>query len=750
MDDSDFADFAQFFDFALDSFQVQACRALERDESVLVAAPTGSGKTVVGEFAVHLAIRHDSRAFYTTPIKALSNQKYRDLVARYGEESVGLLTGDTNLNGDAPIVVMTTEVLRNMLYESSDAVSRLSHVVMDEVHYLADRSRGAVWEEVILHLPERVRIAALSATVSNAEEFGAWLGEVRGTTEVIVEEARPVPLDQHVMTRRTLLPLFDSDGTVNHELVRMRTQEDKAQRLGASTYSSRGGRGRNRRGGRQRSRGGPPRRDRSGISGFVPRARVIEKLAVEGLLPAIVFIFSRAGCEQAVHQVLKSEVRLTNKDEVRQIRDFVDERCLVIPDGDLDALHYYEWRSALEKGIAAHHAGMLPLFKEVVEELFSAGLVKLVFATETLALGINMPARTVVLERFIKWNGQAHVELSPGEYTQLIGRAGRRGIDNQGHAVAVWHLELDPRALAGLATTRTYPLKSSFHPSYNMAVNLISRMDLVQARELLEASFAQYQADHRSGGIQREIERNDEALDGYSEAIAKSDGDTKARWEKRRHELNKRNRKLRRRLENRTNSISRQLDNTCEVLEQFGFLEVDGESYRVTYSGQMLKRIYVEQDLVTALCLREGVFEGLSPEELAGIGAAIVFENRKAEDDDSRRRPHVSRALNDALDDLFDIADDVAEVETRFGTQAAKRPALGFVRLAYAWAAGESLHEILNESDITAGDFVRWIRQLDDLLGQIAQTSQNAELARNAITASDLIRRGVVTYTSQA
>ena len=747
----EFESFQGFFDFALDAFQAQACEALEDNRSVLVAAPTGSGKTVVGEFAVHLALRKGSRAFYTTPIKALSNQKYRDLVARYGQDSVGLLTGDSNVNGDAPIIVMTTEILRNMLYENSEALAKLSHVVMDEVHYLADRSRGAVWEEVILHLPDPVRIAALSATVSNAEEFGDWLDEVRGTTDVIVEEARPVPLDQHVMTRRELVPLFGSDGEVSHELVRMRANEDKAARTGYSSNrggGGRGGGGRNQGGRRQRSRGGPPRRERSGGSGFVPRARVIEKLDAQGLLPAIAFVFSRAGCEQAVHQVLKSSVRLTSEYEVKKIRAFVDERCLVIPDDDLDALNYFEWRSALEKGIAAHHAGMLPLFKEVVEELFSSGLVKLVFATETLALGINMPARTVVLERFIKWNGLAHVELSPGEYTQLIGRAGRRGIDDQGHAVAVWHSELDPRALAGLATTRTYPLKSSFHPSYNMAVNLISRMGLAEARDLLEDSFAQYQADHRSGGIQREIERNHEALEGYTEAIDKSEGDSKARWEKRRYDLNKRNRKLKRRLDNRTNSISRQLDNTCQVLEQFDFLERDGDSYKVTSSGQLLKRIYVEQDLVTALCLREGVFDGLTPQELAGLGAAIVYENRKAEDDDSKRRPRVTYALNSALDDLFDIADDVAEVETRFGTQEAKKPALGFVRLAYAWAAGESLHEILAESDIAAGDFVRCIRQLVDLLGQIAQTAQTAELAQNAITASDLVQRGVVTYTS--
>lgn len=743
----EFEDFKGFFDFDLDEFQVQACVALAENRSVLVAAPTGSGKTVVGEFAIHLALVHGSRAFYTTPIKALSNQKYRDFVARYGDDKVGLLTGDSNINGDAPIVVMTTEVLRNMLYEDSDALAKLSHVVMDEVHYLADRSRGAVWEEVILHLPDPVRLAALSATVSNAEEFGAWLGEVRGATEVIVEEARPVPLDQHVMTRRDLVPLFGAEQQVNQELLRLRASEDKAARLGSGAARGRN-RGRDRRGGRQRARGGPPRRDRSNVSGFVPRARVIEKLDAEGLLPAIAFVFSRAGCEQAVHQVLKSSVRLTNQSEVQQIREFVDERCLVIPDDDLDALNYYEWRSALDKGIAAHHAGMLPLFKEVVEELFCAGLVKLVFATETLALGINMPARTVVLERFVKWNGLAHVELSPGEYTQLIGRAGRRGIDDQGHAVAVWHSELDPRALAGLATTRTYPLKSSFHPSYNMTVNLISRMPLAEARDLLEASFAQYQADHHSGGIQREIERNDEALAGYEDAISHSDGDSKARWQKRRHDLAKRNRKLHRRLEVRTSSISRQLDNTCMVLEHFEFLSPDEAGYKVTDSGQLLKRIYVEQDLVTALCLREGIFDGLTPEELAGLCAAIVYENRKSDDDDSKRRPRVTHSLTAALDSLFDIADDVAEVENRFGLQVAKKPALGFVKLAYAWASGESLHEILIESDISAGDFVRWIRQLVDLLGQIAQTAQNGELASNAITASELVQRGVVTYTS--
>src|SRR5580693_5818974 len=444
-EDPQFGAFTALYDFDFDDFQVAACGALGEGSGVLVAAPTGSGKTVVGEYAVHLALAKGRKCFYTTPIKALSNQKYADLVRRYDSHTVGLLTGDNSINGEAPVVVMTTEVLRNMLYTGSQALAGLGYVVLDEVHYLADRSRGAVWEEVIIHLPESVRVVALSATVSNAEEFGDWLAQVRGGTEVIVDEHRPVPLWQHMLAGRRLYDLFTDDNhrQVNPDLVRLARREEIRQ------PASRPGRG-----GHRPKRNAPPY-----------RPEIIDRLDGAGLLPAITFIFSRAGCDAAVQQCLAAGLRLTTPAEAEAIEAVASRRTSDIPDEDLAVLGYHDWVLALRRGIAAHHAGMLPVFKEVVEEQFTQGLVRAVFATETLALGINMPARTVVLEKLDKWNGEAHVALTPGEYTQLTGRAGRRGIDVEGHAVVLWQPGLDPGSVAGLASTRTYPLNSSFRPS---------------------------------------------------------------------------------------------------------------------------------------------------------------------------------------------------------------------------------------------------------------------------------------------
>ncbi|MFM8773392.1 MAG: DEAD/DEAH box helicase [Actinomycetota bacterium] len=495
--------FRSGYDFPLDAFQERGCAALADGRSVLVAAPTGAGKTVVGEFAVHLALENGRKCFYTTPIKALSNQKYHDLVRRYGADRVGLLTGDNSINGEAPVVVMTTEVLRNMLYASSETLGGLGYVVMDEVHYLADRFRGPVWEEVIIHLPEGILLAALSATVSNAEEFGEWLTTVRGDTEIVVDEHRPVPLWQEVMIGDRLLDLFvdDEHTRVNPELVRL-TRE-------AAKWSADRGRGR-RRG---RDRNTPWRTD------------VVSTLHDQHMLPGITFIFSRAGCDAAVQQCLAAGIRLTTPVERAEIETLMEARTGDIPHDDLVALDYDTWAEGLRRGVAAHHAGLLPIFKEVVEELFQRGLLKMVFATETLALGINMPARTVVLERLVKWNGEAHVSITPGEYTQLTGRAGRRGIDVEGNAVVVWHPDLDPESLAGLASTRTYPLRSSFRPSYNMAVSLIRQMGQVLARDILETSFAQFQADRAVVGMASQIRRNEEAMAGYLTAMSCHLGD---------------------------------------------------------------------------------------------------------------------------------------------------------------------------------------------------------------------------------
>lgn len=512
------AAFSAQLSFPLDPFQLEACAALEDGHGVLVCAPTGAGKTVVGEFAVHLALAFGGKCFYTTPIKALSNQKFADLTERYGKGSVGLLTGDQSINSDAPVVVMTTEVLRNMLYASSPALRGLSFVVMDEVHFLADRFRGAVWEEVILHLPEDVRLVSLSATVSNAEEFGAWMETVRGDTTIVVSEVRPIPLWQHIMVGRRMFDLFDTKAqrarpgagiVVDQELVRHLKQRESQERSGSYEYRGRG-----------RGRGGQRNNFRP-----LPRPEVLAKLDEEALLPAITFVFSRAGCDAALTQCLRSPLQLTSPEQVEEIGAIIDRHTGELPKSDLDVLGYWEWREALERGLAAHHAGMLPAFRHTVEELFVKGLVRAVFATETLALGINMPARTVVLERLVKYNGETHAELTPGEYTQLTGRAGRRGIDIEGHAVVLWHPDLDATEVAGLASTRTYPLRSSFRPGYNMSINLVDRVGAKESRILLERSFAQFQADRSVVGMVRGIDRNEAALADLREQLGGADGD---------------------------------------------------------------------------------------------------------------------------------------------------------------------------------------------------------------------------------
>ena len=526
--------------FQLDDFQIESCRALEEGRGVLVAAPTGAGKTVVGEFAVYLALERGLKAFYTTPIKALSNQKYAELVAVYGPDRVGLLTGDTSINSEAEVVVMTTEVLRNMLYADSATLADLAYVVMDEVHYLADRFRGAVWEEVIIHLPSQVQLVSLSATVSNAEEFGAWLDTVRGDTAVVVTEHRPVPLWQHIMVGSEILDLFATDIAfdemapdlerakdlkefeVNPELLSLATAETRALPRGGGYnqggYSQRG---------RGRRRSGP----RGGRNGFsepdtqirrtrrASRPQIIKRLDNDGLLPAITFIFSRAGCDAAVQQCVDSGLWLTTEDERRLIAQRVDEASADIPEDDLEVLGFWTWRQGLVRGFAAHHAGMLPTFKEVVEKLFAGGYVKAVFATETLALGVNMPARSVVLEKLDKFNGEAHVDITAGEYTQLTGRAGRRGIDIEGHAVVLWQPGTDPTAVAGLASRRTYPLNSSFRPTYNMSINLIAQFGRARARDILESSFAQFQADRSVVGIAKQVRSREESLSGYAKSM---------------------------------------------------------------------------------------------------------------------------------------------------------------------------------------------------------------------------------------
>ena len=460
----------------------------------------------MGEFAAWLALESGGKTFYTTPIKALSNQKYGDFLARYGAGNVGLLTGDNSVNGSAPIVVMTTEVLRNMIYESSPTLADLRYVVLDEVHYLQDRYRGAVWEEILIHLPVDVQIISLSATISNAEEFGEWLQTLRGRTEVIIEEKRPVDIRHWYFASDELLPMFvhTADG---QSIPNPRGRElDRRRKRDAAP----------RRGGRRVVE----KRARMPL-----RTEVLERLNAEDMLPGIYFIFSRKGCDEAVRQCLRDGLRLTNPEERRRITEYADMRVTELSPNELDVLGYDEWIAGLSRGIAAHHAGMIPAFKETIEVLFSRGLVKAVFATETLALGINMPARSVVIESLMKFTGEKHEQLTPGQYTQFSGRAGRRGLDELGHCVVLLQRFIPFEGISRLASTRTYPLISSFQPSYNMAVNLVRNYDLEEAEHLVNSSFAQFQTDREVVRLEQTKERSDAYLASYRERMRCDRGD---------------------------------------------------------------------------------------------------------------------------------------------------------------------------------------------------------------------------------
>ena len=789
--------FLELLDFALDPFQEQACHALAKGKGVLVAAPTGAGKTIVGEFAIHLAIEKNQKVFYTTPIKALSNQKFAELVARYGPERVGLLTGDTNTNSDAQIVVMTTEVLRNMIYANSDSLIELGFVVMDEVHYLADRFRGAVWEEVILHLPKDVKLVSLSATVSNAEEFGAWLEEVRGDTEIVVSEHRPVPLDQHVLFGDELMELFaagSKNQRVNAELVQKHSSK---LRIPIGKYTK----GKKPKGELDRRFSRIPK---------ISKPEVVEILEDNDLLPAIFFIFSRVGCDAAVRACHQYGVRLTTREEQAEIRYLVEEKTASIADEDLATLGYFEWLSGLERGVAAHHAGMLPAFKEVVEELFLRKLVRVVFATETLALGINMPARTVVLERLDKFNGESRVQITPGEYTQLTGRAGRRGIDTLGHSVIQWSGNLDPASVAGLASKRSYPLISPFKPTANMAVNLIEAFGRKRAREVLETSFAQFQADRSVVGLAKGIREKQISLDGYAKSMECHLGDffgyssirrelsdiekslasgrtrqergkdirqTKgrseqerklaelkvrmkthpchlcshreahSRWAERWWQLHRETQAILDQIEGRTNLVASTFDKICELLIELGYLDDSDQDLLVTESGKMLARIYGERDLLVAEALRLKIWDNLDAPSLAAMAAALVYEPRR--DDENFEPRAVKGNFQESFTNTQLLWDDLENLAKKHKLPRSSKLEMELSYPIHRWATGAKLDLVLESADLLPGDFIRWCKQIIDLLEQLAKASEGP-ISAKARDAVDLVKRGIVAYSYYA
>ena len=683
--------------FVLDEFQRRAIEHLEAGRSVLVTAPTGSGKTVVADHAVDRALAAGRRAFYTTPIKALSNQKYRDLRQRLGPDRVGLLTGDNVIAGDADVVVMTTEVLRNMLYaEAVDA--RLGAVVLDEVHYLEDPYRGPVWEEVILHLPPSVVLVCLSATVSNHQQLGGWLKQVRGPTAVVVESRRPVPLTNlYAVGRRRsdevkIVPTL-LDGRPNPEGGRFdapaRSREPRGSgrpRRGGPRRGGPGGSGRPRRDGPRGSGDSQNRGQRPRVAWRPPRrVDLLAQLEERGLLPVIWFVFSRKGCDQAAARLVRDGARFTDDAEAARIDELVEARLGLLEPADLAALGAGRWADRLRLGIASHHAGMVPVFKEAVEQCFAEGLVKVVFATETLALGVNMPARSVVIDKPVKYDGQRTAPLSASQYTQFTGRAGRRGIDEAGWAVALWSPDCAFEQVARLASSRSFELRSAFRPTYNMVAGLLGRMPAAAARDLMGRSFAQYQAEAASRPV----------------------------------------------------DLARRFDAVAGVLRERGHLD----GWTLTDSGSLVSRIFHEADLAVAEALSGGLFDDLSSPELASVLSAFTYEHRSP-----GPRPEVwipSGTAYRRLRRIETVLDSLHRTERDFGVEPTRPLETGFGPAAHRWAAGESF-EALQDIGFSAGDFVRNVKQVIDLARRIAAVAPAPATSATARDTVEALNRGVV------
>jgi len=868
MSDADTTKLTARYDFALDKFQLDAIASINEGRNVLVAAPTGSGKTVVAEYAVARAHRAGLRSFYTAPIKALSNQKFVELSTFYGESQVGLLTGDNSINPNASIVVMTTEVLRNMIYARSQALESLGVVVLDEVHFLQDTYRGPVWEEVIIHLEPTVQLVCLSATVSNATELCDWLTTVRGPTTPIVETKRPIELTNHYLVgdkTSKAVRIFDTliDGRANPEVSRF-----EQNKVSSKTYQS----------SRQSSRQSAQQsfRQFGSNSLFAPsRSDIVKELSNVDLLPAIFFIFSRNQCDEAARSCLKMGISLTNAFEKKEIVAIAHERLVDFTDDDLVALQFTQFIEQLEAGIGSHHAGIVPTFKEIVETCFARGLVKVVFATETLAVGINMPARAVVIDKITKFNGENHQMLKPSDYAQLTGRAGRRGLDDIGHALVVWSPFVTFDQVATLVASRSFVLNSAFRPTYNMAANLIRSTSQVQARHLLNLSFAQFQSGKDVVEIQARIQRRSKERDRLMLQADSPFGDIE---EYRTHQSNaiplseineslgqlrpgdvieagslshvermvvltiaqrgdgtkitalsrsrlvqtfsardfaqqivplgyiklpspfaptnnkflkeassrlatakikqasrmKQNKRplrddhpvtndpdlkfrliaadsaaridrelvqLEKRVSTSTQSVSNKFDELIKLLGEYGFVD----DWSLTQRGQMLSHIFHESDLLIAVCVSDGVFDGLNAANMAALASIFVFQARGGEESTSH---FPNNEMKVRWKSAAKISQRLATSETNHGLVVHRGPEAGFMGAALDWVSGTPLVDVLEEDELTAGDFVRTIKQLIDLLRQLSTVLYEESDRAAASTAAELCFRGVVAASS--
>ena len=760
------------FDFKLDDFQEEALFHINNGKSVVVCAPTGAGKTCIAQMAIHKALNEGHRIFYTTPLKALSNQKYSDFSEKYGVDKVGLLTGDTSINRDAQIVVMTTEVFRNMLYGTnfgsvSDNLKDVRYVVLDEVHYMNDEQRGTVWEESIIYCPTNVQIIALSATVANSQQLTDWINTVHSKTELVYTDFRPVPLRYYYYDSskpNDILPLLTPDGKLNRKI----KPESKAKYFG--------------------KRGKMPQRQVA--------KDVVSVLHKKNMLPAIYFTFSRKKCDEQMEKC--AGLCLTTPEEQKEIRQIVDDYLAENP-----YLYNNKHLEYVLCGVASHHAGLLPGWKVLVEKLFQKGLIKVVFATETLAAGINMPARSTVISAVSKRTDSGHRMLTPSEFLQMSGRAGRRGMDEIGYVTIIGTAFQSPEEVAELVTSEANPLESRFSPTYSMVVNLLQRFTLDEAKELILKSFGYYSSTTRLTPLMKQQQELDNEIDNIKAFKCPFNRTSKDMFdynklrntyvEQRktvkvlRKQMNKKNPenveyfkdfeaktkdllhkvqtyqcdtcKLYRKHMKQTELLDRfqkradKLEKTIEyekdiywrkflnhtyALERAGYLENNYPNEK----GLTIGAIRAENELFLAEIIFSGVLDTLKVDELASVICAITTEDLRA---DVYPEIPISKGTRKALNKIKDIRRRLTLLQRDFDIETEMYINSYYSPLIEYWVNGGEWEELIEQVPSGEGDVVRCFKRTIDVLRQLTVIPNvSDELVQNARAAIDAINRSPI------
>ena len=756
------------FDFELDDFQKEALERINEGKSVVVCAPTGAGKTCIAEFAIQKALEDNVRLFYTTPLKALSNQKFYDFGKRYGEGNVGLLTGDSSINRDAPIVVMTTEVFRNMLYCTNfgsvkDNMNDVRYVVLDEVHYMNDEQRGTVWEESIIYCPNDIQIIALSATVANSQELCDWINTVHSKTELVYTDFRPVPLRHFYFDSSKpteIIQMFNKDGHLNKKIKPERREFRTSNKKKQKNYT----------------------RDVASI------------LHSRNMLPAIFFTFSRKKCDEYMEKC--SYLNLVTPDEQRQIREIIND--YIEENAFLENNKHIEF---LLQGVASHHAGLLPAWKLLVEKLFQKGLIKVVFATETLAAGINMPARTTVITSVSKRTDSGHRMLTANEFLQMSGRAGRRGMDEVGYVVVMGTMYQSPEEVAMLVKSSSNPLESKFSPGYSMVLNLLQNLEVEQAKELILKSFGYFSSSFRLKPLLASAQAyrdNIEEVKSFKCPFKLSTDDlikfnkikekyvvirrlyktlykqAKQRKQKNAPEveeyaLQSKNLynemkaykcdeckgyhkhykilSLLERYEKRLAEINKELDKQKDyywnlfiahkkVLEQLGYLENDNP----TELGIMCATIRFENELYIAEIVKSQVLEGLQPSELASVICALVTEEQNSNQD--RPSLPLSRNVRATLNKIKEIRHKIFRIQRDFDITKDMYMNSCYSPLIELWILDTPWEDVVAQGEVNEGDLVRTFKRTVDILRQLTLLSAASdELKMTAKSAVKAILR---------